>query len=107
MIFQTCGARCKTGFSDLQNVAINFCIVQRSATKFCKEHALSWDCLFDSRKSKPFNLASKGIEYTNSAYFNLYCVSLTALLDFSDFTADRLNTPNYCIRVQKLHDEIN
>jgi hypothetical protein len=37
MIFQTGGSRCKTGFSDLQNVATNCCFVQRTAAKFRKD----------------------------------------------------------------------
>jgi hypothetical protein len=38
MIFKQVGSRCKTGFSDLQHVATNYCVVQRTATKFSKDN---------------------------------------------------------------------
>jgi hypothetical protein len=63
MIFQTGGLyRCKTGFSDLQNVATNYCVVGQT---------LSWDCPFNSRISNQFNLVSKALENIIRAYFTL------------------------------------
>jgi hypothetical protein len=35
--FKQGGSQCKNGFFDFQNVAINCCVVQQNATKFCKD----------------------------------------------------------------------
>jgi hypothetical protein len=37
MIFKTGCSQCKTGFCDLQNVALNCCVVQRTTIKFYNE----------------------------------------------------------------------
>jgi hypothetical protein len=45
---------------------------------------LLWDCSFNSGKAKQFNQKT-----------------------MSDFTADRLYSPNYCMRMPNLYDEIS
>jgi hypothetical protein len=54
----------------LQNVATIYCVV-RGSHKILLRQTLSWDCPFNSGKSKQLNLESKALEDINRAYYNL------------------------------------
>jgi hypothetical protein len=49
-------------------------------TKNLQRQTLSWDCPFNSRQSKQFNLDSKVLEYINRAYYNLNRACLTVFI---------------------------
>jgi hypothetical protein len=79
--FKQLGARCKSGFSDLQSVAKNYCVVQREPQNISKTNfTVSWDCPFNSGKSKQLNLESKALEDINRAYYNLNQACCTAFI---------------------------
>jgi hypothetical protein len=65
MIFQTGGSRCKTGFSDLQNVATKLRRSTAVATKFCK------DKLYPGTVPLTVELVSKALENMIRAYYIL------------------------------------
>jgi hypothetical protein len=74
------GFRCKTGFSDLADFAINRWTVQLTATSCLKEYIISNNCPFNS---KTFQLKSKSLEYIQ------YTVSILQLFLSSFYSADR------------------
>jgi hypothetical protein len=58
VIFKQGGFRCKTGFSDLQNVAASY----NGSHKILQRQTFSCDFPFNSGKSKQLNLESKALE---------------------------------------------
>jgi hypothetical protein len=72
-----------------------------------QRQTLSWDCPFNTQKSKQFNLVSKAIENIIRANYTLKLSVYCCFWTMGDFTADRLSTPNFRKRVPKPHAEIS
>jgi hypothetical protein len=75
--------------------------------KILLRQILSWDCPFNTWKSKQFNLVSKALENMIRAYYILklglfYCFYWT----MGDWSKDRLSPLKFRKRLPKPHDEI-
>jgi hypothetical protein len=73
-----------------------------------QRQTLSWDCPFNTRKSKQFNLVSKTLENMIRAYYNLKWGSFGCFYQtMGNWSADRLSTPKFRKRLPKPHEEIS
>jgi hypothetical protein len=87
-------------------MALQTAVSYNGSNKILQRQALSWDCPFNSGKSKQLSLESKALEDTNSAYYNLslfYCFYWAV----SNFTVNRLSMPNFGKLMPKPPDEIS
>jgi hypothetical protein len=76
--------------------------------KILQRQTLLWDCPFNTRKSKQFNLVRKALENMIRAYYTLklglFCCFYWTM---GDWSADRLSTPKFPKRLPKPHNEIS
>jgi hypothetical protein len=109
MIFQT-------GVStvDVKPVSLIFKMLQKATASYRGSHKILqrqtflWDCPFNTRNSKRFNLVSNAQENMIRVYYTLKLSSFCSFYwTIGDFTADRLSTPNFRKSIPKPYDKIS